>query len=184
MMRVLCYGDSNTYGYDPRSYCGGRYPADSRWVDLLAEKTGWEIRNEGMNGREIPRSAIPVPENTDLLIVMLGSNDLLQGAGADAAADRMEAFCSGLNFARNRIVLIAPPPLKRGEWVPHQSLIDASLSLAQSYQALSERLGIRFADAGGWNVSLAFDGVHFTEAGHKAFAEGLYQFLNSCINFE
>ena len=34
------------------------------------------------------------------------------------------------------------------------------------------------------NVSLAFDGVHFTEAGHKAFAEGLYQFLNSCINFE
>ena len=95
----------------------------------------------------------------------------------------MEAFFSGLNFAKNRILLIAPPPMQRGEWVPHQSLIDASLRLAQSYQALSKRLGIRFADAGGWNISLAFDGVHFTEAGHKVFAEGLYQSLNKGESF-
>ena len=95
----------------------------------------------------------------------------------------MEAFFSGLNFAKNRILLIAPPPMERGEWVPHQSLIDASLRLAQSYQALSKRLGIRFADAGGWNISLAFDGVHFTEEGHKAFAEELYQSLNKGESF-
>ena len=30
-MKVICYGDSNTYGYDPRSWLGGRYDADSRW---------------------------------------------------------------------------------------------------------------------------------------------------------
>ena len=24
--KILCYGDSNTYGYDPRAYLGGRYP--------------------------------------------------------------------------------------------------------------------------------------------------------------
>ena len=29
--RLLCYGDSNTYGYDPRSYLGGRYPDSIRW---------------------------------------------------------------------------------------------------------------------------------------------------------
>ena len=29
-MKVICFGDSNTYGYDPRSYFGGRYPRDSR----------------------------------------------------------------------------------------------------------------------------------------------------------
>lgn len=29
-MKVICYGDSNTYGYDPRSYIGGRYPAGAR----------------------------------------------------------------------------------------------------------------------------------------------------------
>ena len=35
-MNVICFGDSNTYGYDPRSYLGGRYDPDSRWVDILA----------------------------------------------------------------------------------------------------------------------------------------------------
>ena len=39
-MKVICFGDSNTYGYDPRGYFGGRYDADSRWVDILAANTG------------------------------------------------------------------------------------------------------------------------------------------------
>ena len=37
-MTILCFGDSNIYGYDPRGYFGGRYDADSRWVDILVEK--------------------------------------------------------------------------------------------------------------------------------------------------
>lgn len=78
-MNVICFGDSNTYGYDPRSYFGGRYEADSRWVDILVAETGWTIRNMGHNGREIPTSAPPFPADTDLLIVMLGTNNLLQG---------------------------------------------------------------------------------------------------------
>ena len=38
-------------------------------------------------------------------------------------------------------------------------------------------MGIRFADAGTWNISLAYDGVHFTAQGHKAFAAGLLEEL-------
>ena len=56
---------------------------------------------------------------------------------------------------------------------PTQSLIDASIALARSYQALAERLSVRFADAGKWNIPLAFDGVHFTQEGHRAFADRL-----------
>ena len=42
-MNVICFGDSNTYGYDPRSYLGGRYDTDSRWVDILAGQSAtWE----------------------------------------------------------------------------------------------------------------------------------------------
>ena len=47
--------------------------------------------------------------------------------------------------------------------------------LGMSQEALAERLDIRFADAGKWDIPLAYDGVHFTEQGHRAFAAGLLE---------
>ncbi len=52
-MQILCFGDSNTYGYDPRGFFGDRYGAEDRWVDLLAKQTGHEIINAGANGRSL-----------------------------------------------------------------------------------------------------------------------------------
>ena len=176
-MKVICFGDSNTYGYDPRSYFGGRYDADSRWVDILAEETGWEIRNMGQNGREIPPIAPDFPAGTDLLIVMLGTNDLLQGCRPEQAAERLEQFLLGIPLDRSKILLIAPPSVTLGAWVPSAELIDDSRAFARLCQTLTERMGIRFADAGKWDVPLAYDGVHFTEQGHKAFAAGLLEEL-------
>ena len=176
-MNVICFGDSNTYGYDPRSYFGGRYDADSRWVDILAAETGWEIRNMGQNGREIPHVDPDFPTDTDLLIVMLGTNDLLQGRSPEQAAERLEWFLSGISLKQGKILLIAPPPVALGEWVPSPQLIDDSHAFARLCRALAERMGIRFADAGKWDISLTYDGVHFTEQGHKAFAAGLLEEL-------
>lgn len=173
MRKVICFGDSNTWGYDPRSWLGGRYAPDSRWVDILAAETGWTVGNWGANGREIPAAAPDIPADTDLLIVMLGTNDLLQGRSPGAAAERMERFLTGLELAPEKVLLIAPPPLSPGEWVTDQPLIAASQTFARCCRTLAGRLGIRFADAGRWNVSPAYDGVHFTEQGHRAFAAGL-----------
>ncbi len=64
-----------------------------------------------------------------------------------------------------------------GEWVPSQHYIDASHIFAQYCQSLAAELGIRFADAGQWGISLAYDGVHFTEQGYRAFAAGLLEVL-------
>ena len=176
-MNVICFGDSNTYGYDPRSWLGGRYDADSRWVDILAAETGWTAQNMGVNGREIPRTAPGIPSGTDLLIVMLGSNDLLQGRSPEEAAGKLERFISNLSLPRDKILLIAPPPMRRGEWVPSQQLIDDSRAFAQCCRSLAERLNVRFTDAGDWNIPMAYDGVHFTERGHRAFAAGLLEEL-------
>lgn len=184
-MQMLCFGDSNTYGYDPRGYLGGQYPAEGRWVDILAEKTGWDIRNEGKCGREIPwqhyqrnRTEQLFEQSTpDVFTVMLGTNDLLQGASVQEVCSRMEAFLQHLQPKCAAILLIAPPPMKPGAWVTEERLILDSLQLSEEYRTLSEKMGISFADAGKWNVPLAFDGVHFTEGGHRAFAEGLYGWL-------
>ena len=176
-MNVICFGDSNTYGYDPRGYFGGRYDADSRWVDILAAKTGWTVRNLGENGREIPSTAPNFPADTDLLIVMLGTNDLLQGRSPEQAAERLERFLSSISLDRSKILLIAPPPMTLGAWVPSQQLMDDSRTYAQLCQTLAGQLGIHFADAGKWDISLAYDGVHFMEQGHRAFAAGLLEVL-------
>ena len=184
-MKVLCYGDSNTYGYDPRGFFGDRYPKESRWVDILAQRTGWQIQNEGQNGREIPSRPFQYQRTGELLaqlvpdvfVIMLGTNDLLRGYSAEETCSRMEAFLRHIQPGCGQLLLIAPPPMKRGAWVTEESLIAESAKLAEAYQALSQKQGIFFADAKKWNVQLAFDGVHFTEEGHRAFAKGLYSYL-------
>lgn len=38
-MKVICFGDSNTYDYDPRSVFGWRYAADSRRAYILRSRS-------------------------------------------------------------------------------------------------------------------------------------------------
>ena len=176
-MKLWCFGDSNTYGYDPCGFFGGRYAAP--WPELLAEKTGFQVINDGKNGRMIPEREHEFLQlrrdaeryNADALIVMLGTNDLLEGMTAGAAVARMEAFLNRCNLPL--ILLIGPPPMKRGAWVPDDGLVEESKELSRQYEGLAKRRGIRFADAGEWDIALAYDGVHFTEEGHARFAEGL-----------
>ena len=86
-------------------------------------------------------------------------------------------FLPGLPLDRSRILLIVPPPMPLGAWVLNPQLIDDSHAFAQLCQTLAEQLGIRFADAGKWDILLAYDGVHFTEQGHRTFAAGLLEEL-------
>ena len=174
-MGILCFGDSNTYGYDPRNFWGDAY--DLPWPVLLAEKTGQQVLNWGENGREIPRGKVEFPENMDHLIIMLGTNDLLQGYPPETVCSKMEQFLSDISLNRKRILLIAPPAMRLGSWVSEQPLVDASVCLASLYRVLAERLGIQFVDAGQWQIPLAYDGVHLTEEGHRIFAEALYSHL-------
>ena len=188
MKRVICFGDSNTFGYDPRSYLGSQYPADVRWTGLLRD-TGWEAVNYGQNGLRVPReSQFPTITNqlhraapADAVTVMLGGNDLLNGLSAEETTARMEALlrCMKEHAGAAVLLLIAPPPLRLGDWVQTRELIDESKRLGELYRSLAGKLDIAFADAGGWGVALTFDGVHFSPEGHAAFAKGLAQALET-----
>ena len=182
-MRILCFGDSNTYGYDPRGFFADRYEARDRWVDLLASQTGHEMINASSNGREIPRNACLSCklETVDALLVMLGTNDLLQGATAKEAAARMEYFLSALLPLCHQILLVAPPPMQRGVWVPTEALVTESINLAEEYRLLAEKLHISFVDTRHWRIELAFDGVHFSENGHHTFANCLKESLSAAL---
>ena len=188
-MNIICFGDSNTYGYDPRSYLGGRYDADNRWVDILAAETGWAVRNLGENGRGIPAKAPDFPTDTDLLIVMLGTNDLrftdAWGAAEGAAAlvkkvrlyNHMEES-THIFPGKPRILLIAPILAHAdldnrdviGRW---RSYPQKSRGFAAAYAAVAAELGVDFLNAAAYADPSAVDGIHMEASGHAALGEAV-----------
>ena len=196
-MNVICFGDSNTYGYDPHGYFGGRYDGDSRWVDILAMETGWSISNMGQNGREIPSAALAFPADTDLLIVMLGTNDLkprfsLNAFDIAAGLERLVRIIqTHLPTAQRRppeILLVCPPPV--GEWVDRGSIagmftgahsVAVSRELPRQVEKIARQYGCRFCDAGDAAQLSPVDGVHLTAQGHRNLAELLAPVIRACF---
>lgn len=140
MRRILCYGDSNTYGYDPLS--GARYGEDVRWPTRLLFDLGpgYAVVEEGFNGRttvyDDPAEGgyksglgyLPpcLMSHNPLwaVAIMLGTNDLKQRFHLNAYTI---AYCAtqlvrcarqyalGPDGAPARVLLIAPPQV--GDWV-------------------------------------------------------------------
>ncbi len=202
---IICYGDSNTYGYDPRSFLGGRYEESRRWPEILAAETDWEVLNYGKNGRctpyflpEIEYVIHRLPQWSGekepvWLWVMLGTNDLLHDPqmNAESVTERMERFLKKLlaceeiadgtaagNGAGIHLRLISPVHLRRGQWVETDERCRESEKLDDLYRALAGRLGIAFTCAGTWDIPVLFDGVHFSEEGNRKFADCAKKELN------
>lgn len=171
-MRLLCIGDSNTWGYDARSYFGERYPASERWVERLAALTGCECVNLGENGRCIPKTPLDVELSEDeRVVVMLGSNDLLEGLDAAAWRRRMERFvapCRG-----GSVLIVAPGALRAGQLGGQRRAGSRLTRTRTGVQPSRGAAGTAFRRRRDWGVELCFDGVHFTPEGHRAFAKGL-----------
>lgn len=195
MKRAYFFGDSNTYGYDPRGVMGGRYPAEYRWPDILQEelKEKWLIIADGMNGRQIPDrdSALPYLEKKltevaplDFFAVMLGTNDICLSYEpfARPVIRKMESFCISLDqyFAKENVpcrrAVIAPPPftIPGPEGARFQRCME---EVWQGYKVLASTRKWEFIDTTGWSLDMAYDGVHLSERGHMTFAAQLDSFL-------
>ena len=189
MGTILCFGDSNTWGFDPRSFIGDRMPDDVLWTNLLERKTGWHVENHGQNGRQIPSSEHELIWARKLLDdmpdqaaqvwfwIMLGTNDLLvhEDFTAEDVIARMRTFLEAIMGHPNvrsgcvKLRLISPPPMKRGAWADQERLVTESARLGKLEGELANDLGIAFTEAG--LLPLLYDGVHLSEEGHRAFAE-------------
>lgn len=133
--RILCFGDSLTWGYDPVKRC--RMPESERWTGVLQGElgSGYKVIEEGHNGRTIAvddpaegeknglKYIIPCLESQsplDIMILMLGSNDLKTKFGFCAMdiAGEMQIFLEKVQThnryrmgGKLKILLIAPPML-------------------------------------------------------------------------
>ena len=179
--RIVCYGDSNTYGYDSTDFFGGRLPAEQRWVNLLGQALGAEVFNCGLNGRCVPRwprvvendLATITRHKPGIVIVMLGTNDVLCDLEAEEVAQSMRAFLLALREKLpEAAILLTAPPLVVGYGA---FAAEASRTLPELYEALAAELGIAFVDSTSWRITMGADGVHFTPHGHFIFAVKMAQ---------
>ena len=140
MKTILCYGDSNTYGYIPGT--GGRYDHRTRWPMALerilnrdADEAEWWVDEEGLNGRttcfddtvELYRNGIrhvlPILKShkpLDIVAVMLGTNDLKRrfnpspydvSQGMLNLVKAIQYSETGPNDGPPKALVICPPPL-------------------------------------------------------------------------
>lgn len=182
MKKILCIGDSNTFGYNPRT--GGSYQGDQIWTSLT-QNAERRMINRGVCGKCIPGrtdAADDIAEiqkySPDAVIIMLGTNDLLSGKSAAQTAQDMDSFLSRMPPVR--CVLISPPSLRAGTWVETEKMIRESEKLPDLYRRAAEKHSCVFADSETWHPDIAFDGVHLTPAGHRTFAESISGLLTSC----
>lgn len=162
---IICYGDSNTYGYDPRLGCDDQYDETLRWTGILKQHLNRKVENHGLCGRCIPHTESQLSflceqvhtwiqrEGNIQLWIMLGTNDLLQTENftAKQTAERMEhllfrLLAENLN-SKLQIHLIAPPLMQYGAWVNEERIYQESRKLGEAYRKLTVRLLSQFPAA-------------------------------------
>jgi len=195
---ILCFGDSNTYGAVPTLARSGRhrYAPDRRWPGILRRQlgAGWAVIEEGLPSRTTLRddpiegahknglAALPICLEShmplDLVIVMLGTNDLKYRFAAPPGdiADSLESLVravqrseAGPGGAPPSVLLVAPPPIQEVDWLGEMFLGGAAKSalLGARLAAVAERCGVPFLDAGGLIEASAVDGIHLDSDAHR-----------------
>jgi lysophospholipase L1-like esterase len=199
MRTVLCYGDSNTWGYDPATR--GRYPPHVRWTGVLATRLGAEYRvvEEGLNGRttrwddpiEVGRNGlvslrpcIDSHQPLDLIIIVLGTNDLKRRFGlsasdiaqsAAALADLAWRFAHGPGGSQAEVLLVAPPAVSTLTEFDQmfEGAREKSRQFSHYYRLAAGWHHLPFFDAGAVIVSSEKDGIHFDAEEHRKLGEAL-----------
>ncbi|GKX35449.1 MAG: hydrolase [Rhizobiaceae bacterium MnEN-MB40S] len=204
MKTIVCYGDSNTHGTVPITNLGDRhrYAHDQRWPGVMAKRLRpqWRVIEEGLPGRttvhddpiEGPqrngKSGLPISLEThrdiDLLIIMLGTNDLKPRFGVSAyeiaaSAGKLamiaKASQCGPDGGAPKILLVAPPPA-RETGVLAEMFAGAkakSERFGELYRKAARDNGCLYLDAGDIIESSATDGVHFEPDMHARLGNAI-----------
>lgn len=198
MKKILCFGDSNTYGYNPNN--GSRYDKGTRWTGVLSTTLGenFEIIEAGLNNRccfsinsisdeftGIKIISRYLKLNPDIIILALGINDLqlLYNPTADEIEKGILDLISTVKneLKNSKIILLAPPRLTSdilfGNF-SHQfdnSSIEKSLQIQDIYKNVAIKTNIFFINLDEIIHVSKKDGLHFEPDMHKKIANIVYQ---------
>jgi lysophospholipase L1-like esterase len=206
MKRILCYGDSNTWGADPSS--PNRFDENTRWTGVLQNTLGseYKIIEEGCNGRTTVwddpieqdkngytylKPCLESQRPLDLIIIMLGTNDLkprFSVSACDIAASAgqlvrtAKSYFYGKELNIPEILLISPILVSDNiEQTPFSemfgglSAVTRSKSLSKAYNEIAETLGCHFMDASQYAEPSPIDAIHMEASEHEKLGHALTQ---------
>lgn len=203
MKNILFYGDSNTWGYNPEN--GGRYPYDVRWTSVAEKILGEDYHciAAGLNGRTTVfddmwkdcrngRDALDFELQThkplDLVVIMLGTNDL-KFVDAHRSARGIETILMMTKMANERFSMASPvfpngakilliSPILIGANSENNDEDDLmpngheeSQKFAALYKAMADKCGAYFLDAAQFAEPCLIDCEHMMPEGHRALGE-------------
>lgn len=210
-MRILCIGDSNTWGYNPMD--GFRHK--NRWTRVLAKlMPEHEIIEEGLNGRTILSIDPVMPERcvinglrmilmshkpVDMVIIMLGTNELknIFPCKASFIAQGIEG-CVKLILDKNMWerfyvpeILVVSPILIRDEMVTNggafaaefdQTSVRESKLVAEELKKVCEKYQLEFMDAALYAEASLIDNIHMDAENHQKLGEAMCEKIKSILN--
>ena len=206
MKKVLCFGDSNTYGFVPGKCT--RYDKNTRWTGVLQALCGsdFSIIEGGCNNRtafvDNPAGAeqtgykiLPeyfTKDYFDIVVLAIGINDLQL-----FFKPTLEEFEQGIeklikitkDLSPNaKIILVCPSKLdlagiKSGvfSFQFDEISVEKSYHLSQIYKKLAEKHACKLVDLNEIVKVSPLDGLHFSAESHKKIAENLYKNLKQTI---
>ena len=202
---VLCFGDSNTHGTPPATALdapSARYDRSLRWPTLLAGHLGegWHVIEEGhpgrttvhddpiegahRNGITVLPSLLESHQPVDVVILMLGTNDLkgrfsVNPTDIALSLERLirviRAFACGPGGQNPGILLVSPPPILETGCLAEMFEGGAAKShgLGLAIAAAATRANVAFLDAGAHIAVSPVDGIHYEPAAHATLALAL-----------
>lgn len=196
MKNIICFGDSNTYGYNPVTK--GRFPDNIRWTGRLkckVEKYNYSVIEEGLvgrttvfedsvrTGRKGSDFLIPLLEShfpVDTVILMLGTNDCksiynttphIIGKGIELLIKQIKDYNKDIN-----ILLISPIHLGEQVWKEEfdpefcRQSVEVSKNLKWEYYRIARKYGCDFLAASDIVSPSKADQEHLDERGHRILA--------------
>ena len=207
MKTILCYGDSNTYGYRPQDK--KRYEYQERWTGILNEKLkskNYRIVEEGLVGRttvfedsvrygrkgsDFLLPALESHSPIDTVVLMLGTNDCksIYKASATVIGKGIEILLRQIrSFDKNiKILLVSPIYLGEEVWKAEydpefdKESVATSKKLKSVYRKLAEEYGCSFLAASDVASPSETDQEHLNREGHAALADAIYEKIVSAI---
>jgi lysophospholipase L1-like esterase len=203
MPNILCYGDSNTWGANPEDLT--RYAKEERWTGILQELMGTSnsIIEEGLPGRTTVWSdpiegyksgkeyLIPCLEThapLDLVIIMLGTNDLKKrfsvtafdiASGVITLVQMAQANFAQSSLYRGRkapqILVVTPPPVKEIGFLAEmfEGGEEKSKRFAEAYKRVGDWTGTEVMDASLHISASDVDGIHFDRGAQRVLADAI-----------